>query len=230
MRPVPQFAIPRREDDIRFVRLPGVYRPQDDTRLLAQALRGEDLSTSPHVLDLCTGTGALAVLAARLGAVSVTAVDVSRRAVWSARANAWSRRLPVRVRRGQLVEPVRGERFGLVLANPPYVPYAASPVIAQRSGAWDAGLDGRDHLDRLCATVAEVLEPDGTLLLVQSSMCGNDRTCERLASAGVKAEVSVRTVIPFGPVMTERASWLEEQGHILPGQREEELVVIRGTR
>ncbi|MET9021788.1 HemK2/MTQ2 family protein methyltransferase [Actinopolymorpha sp. NPDC004070] len=212
------------------MRLPGVYRPQDDTWLLAQALRREPLSPISRVLDLCTGTGALAVLAARLGARHVTAVDVNPRAVWSARANSWSRRLPVRVLRGRLVEPVRGERFDLVLANPPYVPYAASPTIEQRSGAWDAGLDGRSHLDELCATVPEVLEPGGTLLLVQSSMCGNDRTCERLAAAGIKAEVSARSRIPFGPVMTERASWLEEQGYILPGEREEELVVIRGTR
>ena len=122
------------------------------------------------------------------------------------------------------------KRFGLVLANPPYVPFAASSAIVRRSGAWDAGPDGRSHLDELCATVPEVLAPGGTMLLVQSSMCGNDRTCERLAAVGVKAEVAVRSQIPFGPVMTERAAWLEEQGHVLPGQREEELVVIRGTR
>ncbi|NEE27052.1 methyltransferase, partial [Streptomyces sp. SID7982] len=85
----------------RVVRLPGVYRPQTDTLLLAMAMRREGIGPGTDLLDLCTGTGALALHAARLGA-RVTAVDISRRAVASARLNTAFARLPVTVRRGDL--------------------------------------------------------------------------------------------------------------------------------
>ncbi|MEU0459709.1 methyltransferase, partial [Streptomyces sp. NPDC006129] len=67
--------------------LPGVYAPQEDTELLAGALSDEPLPPGAEVLDVGTGTGALALEAARRG-FRVTAVDVSWSAVWAARLNA----------------------------------------------------------------------------------------------------------------------------------------------
>ncbi|WP_420481579.1 methyltransferase [Actinopolymorpha pittospori] len=110
---------------------------------MVAALGRERLPSGARVLDLCTGSGLLAVAAARAGAKEVTAVDISWRAVWTARTNARLRRLPVTVRRGDLGAPVLGERFDLVLANPGRGP-ARGPV---RPG--DAGpgvLVGRTRL------------------------------------------------------------------------------------
>jgi release factor glutamine methyltransferase len=73
-----------------LLRPPGVYRPQADTWLLAQALHDATIPYGARVLDLCTGTGALAVTAARAGAAHVTAVDISRRAAMAARLTLWS--------------------------------------------------------------------------------------------------------------------------------------------
>lgn len=106
---------------VKSLVLPGVYAPQEDTALLAAALADEPVAPGAAVLDVGTGSGALALTAARRGA-RVTAVDVSRRAVYAARLNALRAGLPLEVVRGNLFEPVRGRSFDLVLANPPYVP------------------------------------------------------------------------------------------------------------
>lgn len=90
-----------------LIALPGVYDPQDDTDLLADALHDEAVPEGAEVLDIGTGTGALALAAARLGA-RVTAVDISRRAVISTRLNARLAGLPVRVVRGDLLSPSWG--------------------------------------------------------------------------------------------------------------------------
>ena len=64
--------------------------------------------------------------------------------------------------------------------------------------------------------------------IVFSALCGVDRTLGRLTDAGLDASVVSRSVEPFGPVMTARAQLLEARGVVDPGQRHEELVVVRG--
>ncbi|MGW0812197.1 HemK2/MTQ2 family protein methyltransferase [Streptomyces viridiviolaceus] len=206
---------------------PGVYAPQEDTALLAGALSDEALLVGAAVLDVGTGTGALALAAARLGC-RVTAVDVSRRAVYAARLNAARAGLRVRVLRGNLFDPVRGESFDLVLANPPYVPAPGGgrrPRGAAR--AWDAGHDGRLVLDRICREAPAMLSPGGVLLLVQSALSDPDRTVGQLRAAGLKAAVTRRHRIAFGPVVRGRERWLRQRGLLSTTDDEEELVVVR---
>ncbi|MFI1168771.1 HemK2/MTQ2 family protein methyltransferase [Streptomyces sp. NPDC020801] len=211
--------------------LPGVYAPQDDTALLSEVLSGE-LRGQPgaRVLDVGTGSGALALAAARRGA-RVTAVDVSRRAVWTARLNAWLTGLPVRAHRGNLFGPVRGRSFDVILANPPYVPAPdAGREPRGRSRAWDAGRDGRVVLDRICRDAPALLRPGGVLLIVHSALSGPDRTLDGLRSAGLKAAVVRRRWIAFGPVLRARQGWLRERGLLAAADEKEELVVIRAER
>ncbi len=80
-------------------------RPQHDTHLLTQALDRERLDAAAAVLDVGTGSGALALAAARRGA-RVTAVDRTYRAVLAARLNARLARLSVEVLHGDLFGPV----------------------------------------------------------------------------------------------------------------------------
>jgi len=170
----------------------------------------------------------VAVSAARMGA-SVTAVDVCRRAVVSTWCNSRVRRLPVRVRLGDLFQPVGDERFDLIVANPPYVP-AVDDALPTDGAArcWDAGTDGRAVLDRICADASAHLTPGGVLLLVFSALCGVEEILGRMGAAGLDAQVVNRTVQAFGPVLEARADLLESRGLIEPGQRFEELVVVRG--
>jgi release factor glutamine methyltransferase len=213
-----------------LLRSPGVYAPQEDSRLLREALLNASLPPGARVLDVCTGTGIIALSAARLGARDVLAVDASFAAVAAARCNARLHGLTVRVRRGDFATARAEGPFDLVTANPPYVPSPCPPAGRGRARAWDAGEDGRFHLDRLCALTPELLAPEGTLLMVHSSLCGPLRTLAALRGAGLKAGIVARRTQPFGPVLTARAAWLERRGFLTPGQHEEELVVIRADR
>ena len=85
-------------------------------------------------------------------------------------------------------------------------------------------------LDPLCASVKNMLAHGGTLLIVQSEFAGPRETLAQLASAGLDAEVIAWQWIPFGPVLTSRAEWLEETGRLESGRREEELLVIRADK
>lgn len=207
-----------------------MYRPQADTWLLTRAMREARLPAGARVLEVCTGTGALAIAAVRGGASSVTAVDRYLPAVLSARFNARVRGLPVEVRHGDLSQTIGGAPFDVVLANPPYVPCESTEDPDGAALAWDAGADGRKHLDCLCARAHDLLAPDGTMLLVHSSLCGIRRTVESLRDSGLKTSVVARAIEPFGPVMRGRIDFLERTGLIAPGQRHEELVVIRADR
>ncbi|MET9803181.1 HemK2/MTQ2 family protein methyltransferase [Streptomyces sp. NPDC006368] len=218
---------------MQLLRPRGVYAPQEDTELLARALRSElrtlHLPHHAEVLDVGTGTGALALLAAEWPTARVTAVDISWRAVLAARYNAWRLGLPVRVFHGDLTGPVADRRFDLILSNPPYVRSPRGDDGAD-SHTWHAGADGRVVLDRLCAEAPKLLREGGVLLLVQSVLSGVAPTLEQLTDNGLSARVALRTMIPFGPVMERHAPWLERHGVIRPGQRKEELVVIRAQR
>lgn len=208
---------------------PGVYRTQSDTELLSGRLTRH--TAGRDVLDLGTGTGALALAAWRAGAASVTAVDLSRRCVAAARLNLLLHGAPARVHRGDLFSPVGKRRFGLIIANPPYVPSETSMLPRHTPGrSWDAGPDGRAVLDRICDGAAGHLEPGGMLLMVHSQVCVPEATLERLVRAGLSADVVERARIPFGPVMRSRANLLERRGLIQCGIRLEELVVVEARR
>ncbi|WP_328420117.1 HemK2/MTQ2 family protein methyltransferase [Streptomyces sp. NBC_00443] len=206
---------------------PGVYTPQEDTDLLVDALLDEPLPDGADVLDVGTGSGALAIEAARRG-TRVTAVDVSWRAVCTAQLNAWLARLHVRILHGNLFTPVRGQSFDLILANPPYVPAPGAGRAPQGAArAWDAGRDGRLVLDRICLEAPALLRPGGVLLVVHSTLSCPGRTVSYLRDAGLKASVTRRRIIPFGPVLRTREDWLRQHGLLSAPDQKEELVVVR---
>ncbi|MEU8779107.1 HemK2/MTQ2 family protein methyltransferase [Streptomyces sp. NPDC048606] len=207
---------------------PGVYRPQADTRLLAEALEAEPLGPGSTVLEIGTGSGVLALLAARRGAL-VTAVDPSARAVATARLNARHHHLPLRVEHAEAATCAPGRRFDLVVSNPPYVPSphrrGTGPALA-----WDAGPDGRAVIDGLCDRAPALLRPGGVLLLVHSALCGAATTVARLRARGLVTRIVRRGDVPWGPVLSARRAWLHEQGLAGRSETREKLVVIRAER
>lgn len=206
---------------------PGVYAPQHDTWMLCEALTASSLAGGTRVLDMCTGSGAVAIAAARAGAREVVAFDLSERAVDCATRNARTADLNVDARLGSFTEALALPRFDVLLCNPPYVPSPTVPTGTGLTRAWDAGLDGRVVLDQLCTHANRLLTPGGVLLLVQSDCASPDRTVDMLSENGFDARVVAKQQHRFGPVMHARSHWLAEQGRITPGTDTETLVVIR---
>jgi release factor glutamine methyltransferase len=211
----------------------GVYAPQHDSELLTAVLRRSGLARRRRVADLCTGSGVAAIAAAMQGAVDVLAFDVSVRAVRCARANALNAGVDVDVRLGSWSRAVEFAPFDLVVCNPPYVPgppggdVDAIPGRAGPARAFNGGVDGRLVLDPLCAAALDLLGDDGTMLIVHSEFADVDASLAILRTAGLKASVIARQWVPFGPVLTARAGWLQRMGLLDRGRRVEELVVIR---
>ena len=197
--------------------LPGVFHPRSDTWLLAGIVGRQDTLRGADVLELGTGSGAIGVAAAKGGARSVTVVDVSRRALVTAALNARINGVRLRPRRGDLFAPVDGERFDIVVSNPPYLPSAAIPARGARR-AWEGGDDGRALLDRICAGVGAHLRPGGTVLLEHSSINGVSRTLDALERGALRADVITRERGPTGPLLSA----------VMPELDEEEICVVRG--
>jgi release factor glutamine methyltransferase len=198
--------------------------------MLIDAVRRESLRPGTRFLDLCTGSGAVAVAAALRGA-SVTAVDVSRRALLSVRLNARLNGVHVRAQHGDLFDAVRGERFDLIVSNPPYLPAEddALPVCG-RARAWDAGRDGRAVLDPLCAAAAAHLQPGGAILIVHSSVSDIDMTMHSLQATSLSVDLVAEHDGPLGPLLRARRERLCDAGLLEPGAASERVAIVRGVR
>jgi release factor glutamine methyltransferase len=115
--------------------LPNVYAGWLDSELMCEVL---DIPKDSRVLDLCTGTGVIAIKAAQLGAKNVIAVDLNPEAVKSAILNKNKLGLQqVDVREGSLFEPIKNESFDVIIINPPYINHEASDKT--EICFWDAG-------------------------------------------------------------------------------------------
>ncbi|MEW6222550.1 MAG: HemK2/MTQ2 family protein methyltransferase [Candidatus Hadarchaeota archaeon] len=174
--------------NMKFSVHPEVYEPADDTLILAKNL---ETQAGEKVLELGTGCGMLAIMAAKGGAKTV-ATDINPSAIECARGNAAAHGVADRIdfRLGDLFEPVAGERFDLILFNPPYLPVGPGEEIGGRlDRAWEAGPDGRLVIDRFLRELPDHLEKNGRAMFVQSSLSNIFKTLEVLKEMGFHARI-----------------------------------------
>jgi ribosomal protein L3 glutamine methyltransferase len=125
-----------------------------------------------RVLDLCTGSGCLAILAARrFPRAIIDAVDLSPDALALARKNVSQHRLQKRIRllRGDLFAPVKGARYDLIIANPPYVDAAGMKRLPPECRheprlAFAGGADGLAIVRRILDRAGRHLTDEGGVL------------------------------------------------------------------
>jgi release factor glutamine methyltransferase len=168
--------------------LPHVFNPKlfRTGELLAASLDGSLVRPGASVLDLGTGSGVAAVAAARLGA-RVVAVDVNPHAVRCARINALLNHVDGRVDvlLGNLFAPVAGQRFDLVLFNPPY--FRGTP-----RGLLDAAWRSPDVAERFASGLSDHLAPGGRAFVLLSTDGDAPGFLGALSGAGLRTAVRRR--------------------------------------
>ena len=149
---------------------PRALIPRNDTEALCEeALR--HIHPGDQVLDLCTGTGALAIAMKKLcPTAQVTATDISGDALCLARENAKALNAAVRFVQGDLLAPIAGEQFHVIVSNPPYIPEGLrgrlqEEVNKEPALALFAGEDGLDFYRRIAREAPMHLFLHGRLCL-----------------------------------------------------------------
>jgi release factor glutamine methyltransferase len=170
---------------------PDVLIPRPETEhLVEKAIELARLRAAPRIVDVCTGSGAIAIaLALALPAAEITATDLSDAALTIARENAQHNGVETRIRflQGDLLAPVASKRFDLVVANPPYVPTIERESMSvevrdhEPALALFAGVDGLDIYRRLISAAPGVLVPGGFIALEIGY--GQARVAEELLDA-----------------------------------------------
>ncbi|HIE14189.1 TPA: methyltransferase [Candidatus Bathyarchaeota archaeon] len=172
-----------------------VYCPAEDTFLLAKYL---DVNSQDIVLDMGTGCGLLAILAAKK-ALMVFAVDLNpsatRCTLINGKLNGVKENL--RVVCGDLFKPFRhGIKFDLIMFNAPYLPLnrfinrkKAPHGIEWLEAAWSGGKEGRELLNVFIEEVPSRIKRGGRVLIVQSTLSRIEKTVYQLESAGFKVRI-----------------------------------------
>jgi release factor glutamine methyltransferase len=160
---------------------PAVLIPRPETELLVDLALQREFSS---VVDLGTGSGAIALAIKRQRPQArVVAVEASAAALVVAQRNAVKHGLEIEFRHGRWLEPLAGERFHLIVANPPYVaegdPHLGDLGFEPR-GALVSGPDGLDAIREIAREAPRYLAPGGWLL-VEHGM-GQDATVGALLS------------------------------------------------
>jgi SAM-dependent methyltransferase len=194
------------EARLRLTPFEGLYLLSDPPDSGADAVMGPGPTTvmlarlvapsAGAVLDVGCGAGTLALLAAARGAARAVGVDLSPRAVALARVNARLNGSAAEFRDGDLLAPVRGEAFDLVVCQPPYValPPGLSPTVYLHGGA-----RGDELALRFAAAFPAALRPGGRAVLLFDAPSGGEPVHRRLRAALGDAAVDVVVLAAPGP-------------------------------
>ncbi len=182
---------------------PAVMVPRPDTEVLIEVvLQSFPTEGSPRIIDIGTGSGAIAItLAKELPNASITATDISADALKVAQRNAAANNVStVTFLQGDLFEPVREQRhaFDLIVSNPPYIPTAQISSLPpglrdyEPRLSFDGGPDGLEFYRRITQEAPLYLKPGAWLMLE----VGHDQSNPvRIIISGTKAFFSLETVL-----------------------------------
>ena len=180
---------------------PDTLIPRPDTETLVEAALAKILDNpNQSILDLGTGTGAIALAVAKhRPKVNVVAVDASAAALDVAKKNAASLAITnVRLMLSDWFDALAGERFDLIVSNPPYIEQndvhlTQGDVRFEPMSALASGADGLDDIRHIVADCLIYLKPQGWLM-IEHGYNQADLVADLMAEAGL---VSIETIKDF---------------------------------
>ena len=179
-----------------------VYEPREDSFLLAEVLEKENLA-GKKVLDLGTGSGLLAILAARGGA-EVFAADIDEKTLECAKQNAKANGAKINFVLSDLFQNLKKEKFDFIIFNAPYLPEKQTEF----SRAWAAG-ENSELILRFISEAKNFLNPAGKILLLISSLAGIEKTRKKFGREGFSASIIKEKKIPWETLFAVEARKLD---------------------
>ena len=168
----------------------GVYEPREDSALLAEAVQEH---SHGEILDMGTGSGIQALVASKK-AQHVTAVDIKKETIETAKKNAYKKRVKnISFIQSDLFENVKG-KFDLIIFNSPYLP---SEDKIKGSEQWNGGKTGREVIKKFSEHLSDYLKENGKILLLISSLTGLEETKKIFKSKGFCVNIERKKKIPW---------------------------------
>jgi release factor glutamine methyltransferase len=200
-------------DDLVFQVFEKVYEPAEDSLLAADSL-AQTVKENDTVLDIGTGCGILAIIAARK-AKKVIATDINPHAIRCAKLNAEINHVVSRIEvcQGNLFQPVpKTEKFNVIVFNAPYLPCSQREQRTWVGRAWGGGPTGRQLIDLFTIEAQHYLKRNGKILLVQSSLADIDETLRKFQeAANLEAKVIAEQKVAFETIVVIQASRSNEK-------------------
>jgi release factor glutamine methyltransferase len=187
-----------RLDDLRITLKEDVYQPKTDSFLLVKEL-SEIIKPGQRVLEIGTGSGILAMVAAKNGAAIVVATDIHKTSILNARLNSEINNLDINFLVGHLFNPIKESNyFDIIVSNItslPLPPNNNHDIFIERTV--NGGPDGRMYLDPLITQVSQYIRKNGYFLLIHSNFSDISKTYSQLKINGFDVNIRMHE-FPLG--------------------------------